>query len=96
MIPYPEQEEIMQILSSYTDEIYTIPATGICLEVGNPRALNMVMLGSLSVFLDLEPEAWVEDIRHRVPQRFIESSLEAFNRGADEIKTMREIKATGQ
>ncbi len=93
-IPYPDREEIIEILSAYTDEIYSIPATGICLEVGNPRALNMVMLGSLSVFLELEPEAWTEDIRHRVPPGFVESSLEAFNRGATVTVSMRKAKGT--
>ena len=95
-IPYPERDVIMKILSDYTDEIYSIPATDICLEVGNPRALNMVMLGSLSVFLELEPEAWIEDIRHRIPPKFVESSLEAFNRGAAETKSMRATKGTGK
>ena len=48
----------------------------------------MVMLGSLSVFLDLEEETWVESIRHRLPPQFVESSLEAFSRGAAEARAM--------
>jgi indolepyruvate ferredoxin oxidoreductase beta subunit len=92
--PYPGQDDVRGILSGYTKEIYSVPAVKICLEVGNPRALNMVMLGSLSVFLELNTEAWTENIRRRVPSRFVESSLEAFTRGAAEIKEMRRVKGT--
>jgi len=88
-IPYPDWNEIEGILTQYTDEIYLVPATKIGLEVGNPRALNMVMLGSLSVFLDLEIGAWTEGIRRRLPSRFVESSLLAFSRGAAEVREMR-------
>jgi indolepyruvate ferredoxin oxidoreductase beta subunit len=87
--PYPSWDEIKGILSQYAREIYLIPATKIGLEVGNPRALNMVMLGSLSVFLELKVEAWTEDIRRRLPPDFVESSLEAFYRGASDTKAMR-------
>lgn len=86
---YPDWDEIQGILTQYTTEIYLIPATRIGLEVGNPRALNMVMLGALSVFLDLESEAWTGSISSKLAPRFLESSLKAFSRGADEIKAMK-------
>ncbi len=87
-IPYPNWDEVEGILTQYTDEIYLLPATRIGTEVGNPRALNMVMLGSLSIFLELEAEAWTESIRHRLPPQFVESSLEAFSRGTAEARVM--------
>ena len=91
-VTYPSWDEVTGILAQYTDEIYAIPATRIGQEVDNPRALNMVMLGALSIFLELEAEAWTENIRLRLPPRFVESSLEAFSRGASEVKTMRLAK----
>jgi len=91
-IPYPNWDEVKRILTQYTDEAYLIPATRICLEVGNPRALNVVMLGSLSVFLELEVEAWAEGIRHKLPPQFVESSLETFSKGATEARVMRLTK----
>ena len=91
-IPYPSWDEIEKILAQYTSESYLIPATRISLELGNPRALNMVLLGSLSVFLELEEEAWTESIRHGLPPQFVESSLEAFSRGVAEVKAMRLAK----
>ena len=93
-IPYPSWDEVKGVLAQRTDEIYLIPATRIGQEVGNLRALNMVMLGSLSVFLELEVEAWTENIQRRLPPQFVESSLEAFSRGATEARAMRRGKVT--
>lgn len=93
-IPYPSWDEIEEILAQYTRETYLIPATRIGTEVGNPRALNMVMLGALSVFLNLAAETWTDSIRNRLPPRFMESSLEAFTRGAAEVKAMRLARTT--
>jgi indolepyruvate ferredoxin oxidoreductase beta subunit len=95
-IPYPSWDEIEGILGQHTDQIYLIPANRIGLEVGNPRALNMVMLGALSVFMELEAEAWTELIRRRLPPKFVESSLEAFSRGANEANAMRLAKVAGK
>jgi indolepyruvate ferredoxin oxidoreductase beta subunit len=87
-IPYPSWDEIRGILSQYTDKIYLIPATRIAQEVGNPRAVNMAMLGFLSAFLELGTEAWTETMRRRLPPKFMESSIEAFMRGTDEAKAI--------
>ncbi len=87
-IPYPSWEEIEGTISQQGAKIYPVSATKISNEVGNPKAQNMVLLGSLSVFLELEPEAWTDAMRQRLPRKFVESSIEAFSRGASEIKTI--------
>ena len=86
---YPDWGEIEEILAQYNTETYLIPATRIGLEVGNPRALNMVMLGALSAFLDIEEEAWREGISSKLSSRFLKSSLEAFSKGAAEIRSKK-------
>ena len=87
-------DEIKNILAQYTDRIYLIPADKISIDVGNPRAQNMVLLGALSVFLELESEAWTEAMRQRLPPKFVESSVEAFLRGADETRAFANVKET--
>jgi indolepyruvate ferredoxin oxidoreductase beta subunit len=84
--PYPSWDEIKNTLEQYTDRIYLIPADKISVDVGNPRAQNMVLLGALSVFLDLESEAWTEAMRQRLPSKFVKSSVAAFLRGANETR----------
>jgi indolepyruvate ferredoxin oxidoreductase beta subunit len=90
--PYPGWKEIEGILKQYTEQIYLIPAPRIAQEVGNPRAINMVILGFLSAFLELKSEAWTENIRRRLPPKFLESSLKAFSKGVEEAKAMRLAK----
>ena len=92
--PYPSWDEIKKTLEQYTDRIYLIPADKISVEVGNPRAQNMVLLGALSVFLELESEAWTEAMRQRLPPKFVESSVAAFLKGADETRAFAEVKET--
>jgi len=89
-IPYPGWEEIKAALAQYTDRIYLVPATRIGKEVKNPKALNMVLMGALAAFMDLDDEIWLEDIRRKVPPKFLDSSLEAFHKGAKETKSMKQ------
>ena len=83
-IPYPNWDVTRGILSQYTDQIYLVPATFIAQELGNPRALNMVLLGFLSAFLGIEIATWGESIRRKLSPQFMDSSLKAFSRGAAE------------
>jgi indolepyruvate ferredoxin oxidoreductase beta subunit len=91
-VTYPRWEDIEGILGQFTEQIYLIPAPRIAQEVGNPRAMNMVILGFLSAFLELTPEAWTDNIRRRLPPKFVESSLKAFTRGIEEAKAMIQAK----
>jgi len=91
-VTYPNWKDIEGILGQYTEQIYLIPAPRIAQEVGNPRAMNMVILGFLSAFLELAPEAWTDNIRRRLPPKFVESSLKAFTRGIEEAKAMIQAK----
>jgi len=87
-VPYPSWDEIQKILSQHAKAVYLAPASKIAQEVGNPRAMNMAMLGFLSAFLELEPEAWTDIMRRRLPPKFVESSVAAFTRGAAEAKAI--------
>ncbi len=91
-IPYPRWNDIEKTLSNYVDEIYLVPAPRIAEEAGNPRAVNMVLLGFLSQFLELERRAWTDNLRHKLPPKFVESSLKAFQRGAEQARAMRQTR----
>ena len=54
----------------------------------------MVMLGFLSAFLELEPEAWTDIMRLRLPPKFVESSVDAFDRGLQEANSVIEARET--
>ena len=85
-IGYPKWDQIASVLAQFAGKTYRIPATRIGEEVKNTKALNIVMMGALSTFLDLKPEVWKEDIRHRVPPKFLDSSLAAFAKGVEVMR----------
>lgn len=87
--PYPEWEEIKSTLTPSSDQVYLIPAVRIGQEVGNPKALNIVMMGAVSTFLDVDDQVWLEDIRRKVPPKFLDSSLAAFHRGKEELRALK-------
>ncbi|MDY6893159.1 MAG: indolepyruvate oxidoreductase subunit beta [Chloroflexota bacterium] len=87
-VPYPSWDEITQIFKPYTDTVYMAHAAQIGREVNNPRAMNMAMLGFLSAFLELSSEGWTDTMRRRLPPKFVESSVQAFIKGADEAKAL--------
>ena len=58
-----------------------IDSSAIAAEVGNPKAVNIVLLGALSRDLDFDEALWEDVISKRVPPKTIESNLAAFRAG---------------
>lgn len=54
-------------------------------EAGTKKALNIVMLGALSKYLDFEIPIWEDAIRSLVKEKFIEHNIKAFHLGRDLI-----------
>ncbi|MDK1038170.1 MAG: 2-oxoacid:acceptor oxidoreductase family protein [Actinomycetota bacterium] len=65
-----------------------IDATGTAADLGNARAANSVMLGSLAAFLDIEDVHWEAAITGLVPKGTQEVNLAAFRAGR-EVPTAR-------
>ncbi len=83
---YPEDASIKKLISSFTGKNYWIDGIGIAEEVGNARTANVVLLGALSRLMDFEEQHWVEVIKQRVPPKFLEMNLKAFERGREVIR----------
>ena len=81
---YPSTVEVEEIIHEYTDNIYFIPATEIAVELGNPQVLNVLLVGFLSLFLDIEERSYIDDLSQRVPPKFLQLNLKAFARGREE------------
>lgn len=76
---YPEGAE--DVLRKIAAKVLVVPGAKLAKEIGNPRVLNVVLLGVLSKLLPLAPEAWPEVIRKRVPAKFVDLNLAAFAKG---------------
>ena len=71
-----------QVNDQLTDAgAFVIPAEELATQAGSIKAVNVVLLGCLSVFLPFAEDLWVETIKGRVPERFIEINLQAFALG---------------
>ena len=83
---YPNDEEIVDILKRQTDRLYIVDGTSRARKLGNIRALNMFMLGCLSLFMPLKVHTWRDSLRQRIPPKVHKVNITAFNQGREELR----------
>jgi len=85
---YPGDEEIADILRRQTDRVYFIDGTSRARELGSARALNVFMLGCLSLFVPLKVHIWKDSLCQRIPSNIQKINLSAFDQGRKEIRNV--------
>jgi len=78
---YPSDERFHAAFQAMGAKSYLIPGITVARELGDARVNNVVLLGALSALLDVTPEAWRAVIEGRVPPKYVELNLRAFDRG---------------
>lgn len=68
-------------LKKKAGNVIAIDADKIALEMGNPRLVNILLLGIVSTRLDFNVSIWEEAIKARVKAKFVDLNLKAFARG---------------
>ena len=63
-----------------------IDAAGIATALGNPKAMNLVLLGALAAYMGLEALGWEREVRESVKPAFVELNLKALKAGMEEAK----------
>lgn len=58
-----------------------LPAELLAKQAGTAKAVNVVLLGTLSVYLTYEDAIWRKTIESRVPAKFLDANLAAFELG---------------
>ena len=86
---YPDKQTVDESLQAATPNVYRIPGLDMTQELGNARVLNVVLLGSLSALLSVEPEVWEDVLKERVPSRYMGLNLQAFHRGREWLQERR-------
>jgi indolepyruvate ferredoxin oxidoreductase beta subunit len=79
----PDIEEWLK--KNFTSTI-TVDTTEALKDVGTKKALNIVMIGCLSKFLEFEENDWIESLKTLISEKFIEQNLKAFRLGRELIK----------
>ncbi len=81
MEEYPKN--VIERLEERCGTLVSVSALKECKAIGNPRGMNILLLGILSGFVGIPEENWEKAIRNRVPRKTVELNLEAFRRGKE-------------
>jgi indolepyruvate ferredoxin oxidoreductase, beta subunit len=85
---YPDDERIRTAVSQITDKAVYVDGESIATALGNVKAANVVLLGTLSALVEQEglapgltEDAWLAVITERVPAKYLELNRKAFAAG---------------
>lgn len=76
---YPHQA--IEFLQGKGLRVIPIPASAIARDLGDGRMANVVLLGLMSHFLPLPSNIWLAALKRRIPERYREANLKAFQAG---------------
>jgi len=85
---YPDDEDIHDILSQRTDQVYFVDGSTRVTALGNARTLNIFMLGCFSHFAPFKVDVWKKSLSQRLPSRLLQVNLDAFELGRKEIQNV--------
>ena len=75
---YPEN--IIEKLKENID-VKDVDALSLAIQAGNPKAVNVVLIGVMAKSTDIPYEKWVEALKATVPEKFLEVNMRAFELG---------------
>lgn len=81
-VTYPEG--ILEELASKATT-YVFKASKLAEELGNPKTMNVVLLGALVKAMDMPDIDWESVIRSNVKKAFVEMNLQAFRVGQEQV-----------
>ncbi|MEE8442879.1 MAG: indolepyruvate oxidoreductase subunit beta [Dehalococcoidia bacterium] len=81
---YPSTQDVRKVIREHTKAVHFLSGLEIVEGLGNPQVLNVLLLGYLSTFLDIDETCYLEVISQRVPSRYLDVNLAAFHQGKKE------------
>lgn len=76
---YPDNVQA-KIKQAFPDTLL-VNGADLAKQVGNPRTVNIALLGAMAGALPIDKQLWCDTLRRMVPARFLEVNLEAFELG---------------
>jgi len=85
---YPEVSKVISKIKELSRQVWTLNATEIALEMGDPIFSNIVMLGALCAIdvLPINRQGFETIIRDLLPSRLLEENLNAFDKGGEVVQ----------
>jgi indolepyruvate ferredoxin oxidoreductase, beta subunit len=81
---YPTDDTIIGAMRRSPRKLHMIDAVAVAKELGNLRVVNVIMLGFLSRFLEIDEKYWIGVLTRLVPSKALELNKKAFARGQAE------------
>jgi indolepyruvate ferredoxin oxidoreductase beta subunit len=82
-LEYPKG--IPETIQSKIKNFYLVRGTEIALQLGDVRAANVVLLGAISKFFEVNEDLWLKTILNYLPPKVHELNRKAFSAGRDQI-----------
>jgi len=79
VLEYPP--DIKDYLNANVKNLLIAETESVLKEIGSQKALNIVMLGILSNYLEFSETEWLESVKECVKEKFIEMNIKAFLAG---------------
>jgi indolepyruvate ferredoxin oxidoreductase beta subunit len=85
---YPEVPEMVGKIADLSQRVWTLNATEIALEMGDPIFSNMVMLGALCTtkVMPIDRRAFEEAVEGLLPGARLAQNMEAFDKGRNMVR----------
>jgi indolepyruvate ferredoxin oxidoreductase beta subunit len=85
---YPEVSKVISKIKELSRRVWTLNATEIALEMGDPIFSNIVMLGALCAIgvLPIDRRGFETIIQDLLPSRLLEENLKAFDKGREVVQ----------
>jgi len=80
---YPDMADIEAALRARTERLLFVRGLEIAEKLGNPRMANTVLLGTLSNYLDVPLETWLQVIGQRLRPKHVKANHKAFIEGRE-------------
>lgn len=82
---YPDMVDIEAALRARTAKVKFVLGTDVAQRLGNPRMANTVLLGTLSTFLDVPVDVWLQVISQRLKPKYVAANHQAFMEGREAV-----------
>ena len=91
---YPEVSKVIAEIKGLSRRVWTLNATEVALEMGDPIFSNIVMLGALCAIdvLPINRQEFEAVIKELLPSRTLDENLKAFDRGSEAVQEVTNQK----
>jgi indolepyruvate ferredoxin oxidoreductase beta subunit len=89
--PYPEVSQVIAKVRELSRRVWTLNATEVALEMGDPIFSNIVMLGALCAVevLPIHRQEFESAIKEMLPSRTLDENLKAFDKGREVVQELK-------